>query len=63
MDASERHERNAKYMPTLEQIAAECAMIRAENEAASRQGKKPQPVVYDDCDAELEVEADRECLE
>jgi hypothetical protein len=61
IDYSEKHERDAKWMPTPEQIAAECKAIRAENDAKQRQGKAYQPPVDDDCDAALEDEADREC--
>lgn len=46
-------------MPTPEQIAAECAKIRAEN-MKSRMGKKQQQQVDPDCDAELERMADSE---
>lgn len=58
MDASERHEANAKFMPSRAHIERMKKIIRAENEAA-RQGKVYQPPVDDDCDSELEDEADR----
>lgn len=61
MDASELHERDAKWMPSPEYIEHMKRVIRAENEAASRQGKKQQTPPDDDCDAELEDEADRAC--
>lgn len=61
IDYSEKHERDAKWMPTPEEIEHMKRVIRAENEAAARQGKKPQPPLDDDCDAELEDEADRAC--
>lgn len=61
MDASERHERMAKFMPTPEYIAHMKRIIRAENEAA-RHGKKPQPMSDDDCDHELEALADKDSM-
>lgn len=47
------HEDRAAYMPTPEQIAAECAKIRAEK-------RSTVPPVDPDCDADLELEADYE---
>lgn len=54
----EQREQRAAYMPTPEEIAAECAKIKAENKAKNRRVKQ-QPV-DDDCDAELERAADIE---
>lgn len=48
------------WVPRRCEIAAEEKRIRAENEARQRQGKAYQPPV-DECEAELEAEADREC--
>jgi hypothetical protein len=48
VDFSEKHERDAKYMPTPEQIAAMCAEIRAgwsDIEWHRRQGLKVHPDV------------------
>lgn len=59
IDYSELNEAAAKFMPTPEYIAHMQRVIREENESA-RQGRAYQPPV-DDCDAELEVEADRAC--
>lgn len=57
MDASERHERSAKYMPTPAQIARAKHRINMENypeRLSSPDYKTPD----DDSDAELEGEAD-----
>lgn len=58
MDYSEKHESDAAYMPTPEEIKHMARLIRQQNEAA-RQGKKPQPEVDPDTDAELEEAADQ----
>lgn len=58
VDYSELHEESAAYLPTPEEIQRMKRLIRAENDSR-KQGKAFQPPVEDDCNAELEAEADR----
>lgn len=59
-DHSERHESAASYMPTPEQIAREKHRINIEN-YPERLTEPNYQIPDDDCDAELEDEADRAC--
>lgn len=61
IDYSERHERNAAYMPNPEQIAREKHRINVENYPQRLSDPDYQTPVDDDCDADLEDAADREC--
>lgn len=61
MDASERHEQDAKYMPTPAQIAREKHRINVENYPERLTDPAYVTPSDDDCDAELEGEADRAC--
>lgn len=62
IDDSEQHESSAKWTPSPAYIDRMKRIIRAENEAA-RQGRKYQSPVDDDCDSDLESEADRASFE
>ena len=61
MDASERHELSAAYMPTPAQIARMKHRINVESYPERLTNPEYKPPGDDDCDAELEDESDRAC--